>query len=298
MIRIRVSDRKLRRLISLQQPDWLSSAARTMQSNGPTKMGKNPSWSEIKAVYSKLQSSKCAYCERKIAQSATYKPTQRIQDVDHHRPKGAVKIWPSAMLADMRKITYHEFLELGGKGPSGYYLLTHHHWNYVMACQPCNQALKRDHFPIAGARRLDGTDPWTRTMKGEWPYLIFPLGDLDDDPETLIHFDGLLPRPADPDANHHDHWRARVTIDFFDLASEDIVTDRAVAIDHLYKSLLLTRSRDPWVRTNAESTVAHLTSNVAPHTACAKAFHRLWRQDEQDARGLGESAGDITCKRQ
>lgn len=221
MIRIRVTDEELRRLINFEQPEWLSKAAQTMRGNRPGKKGKSPSWSDIKIVYSGLQSSKCAYCERKIAQSAAYKPTQRIQDVDHHRPKGAVKVWPSAILADERKITYHESLKLGGKGSSGYYLLTHHHWNYVVACPPCNQALKRDHFPVAGTRRLDGKDPWT--MKKEDPYLIFPLGDLDDDPETLIHFDGLFPRPADPDVNHHDHWRARVTIDFFDLASEEIM---------------------------------------------------------------------------
>ena len=35
-------------------------------------------------------------------------------------------------------------------------------------------------------------------MKSEQAFFIYPIGDLDDDPEDLIRFDGMHPEPSAP----------------------------------------------------------------------------------------------------
>ncbi|MFV8749901.1 hypothetical protein ACNOYE_05085 [Nannocystaceae bacterium ST9] len=291
-----VVDRDLRRMISETSPTWLRAATAAMNSSTPSKVQDQPSWSVIKVVYTTLQHGKCAFCERKLAQTPDYRPALRAQDVEHYRPKRAVKAWPPANLAKERGLKYPDWLELGVRGASGYYRLAHHHWNYTISCPACNQSHKRDYFPIAKSRRLDGTNP--RAMTSEWPYLIFPLGTHDDDPEDLIRFDDLLPHPVQSDPMYHDYWRARVTIDFFDLASEEIITDRADALHHLATTLELTEIGDtPQVRQKAERVAAELTSPRARHTACAKAFFRLWTTDRESARRIADRAADILLKR-
>ena len=96
---------------------------------------------------------------------------------------------------------------------SGYYLLSYHLRNYAVACKSCNSGLKKDHFPIAGPYDLNGDDP--TKMKKELPWLLYPIGQLDIDPEEVITFYGYLPQSKS--TNPHLRLRGLVTISFFGL---------------------------------------------------------------------------------
>ena len=59
------------------------------------------------------------------------------------------------------------------------------------ACKTCNSRLKANFFPVAGRHSFTGTNP-IQLNRRERPYLIYPLGDVDDDnAEDLIAFEGL-----------------------------------------------------------------------------------------------------------
>ena len=122
-------------------------------------------------------------------------------------------------------------------GNNGYYRLAYHIFNYAAACKPCNSALKKNGFPIAGTYRLEADD--LEALKDEEAYLIYPLGDMDEDPEELIEFHGVVPRPIA--ARGHRRHRALVTIDFFKLGDpderENLFMDRARIITALYPLL-------------------------------------------------------------
>ena len=68
--------------------------------------------------------------------------------------------------------------------------------------------------------------------------MIFPLGDLDDDPSELIMFHGLSPQPR---RDGFDRLRALVTIELFGLDDhrkrKGLLLDRARAIERLYFAL-------------------------------------------------------------
>jgi len=134
---------------------------------------------------------KCAFCERSL-ESKKYGKIE--QDVEHFRPKASVKNWP--VPAALKKLGVAPTAVPAGA--KGYHLLPHHLFNYAAACKPCNSVLKKDYFPIAGAYATDGSDPAALTA-GEQPYLIYPIGQVDDDPETLIDFHGTSPRAVSPE---------------------------------------------------------------------------------------------------
>jgi hypothetical protein len=140
----------------------------------------------------------------------------------------------------------------------GYFLLSYHPFNYAAACKPCNSALKRDYFPIADAYNLIGEDP--KQLKKEKPYLIYPIGDWDTDPEQLIRFHGVSPQPVA--VKGYRRHRALVTIEFFELDNvnrrKNLIRERAVIIIALFPQgldhrvghfwpLSITRQRYLWV---------------------------------------------------
>ena len=234
-------------------------------------------WSRIKSVYMALQGSKCAFCERGIEDQPI------DQDVEHFRPKKTVKRWPIPKSIEQE-------LQAGGSqirqpatgSERGYRLLAYHPWNFVASCKTCNSVFKRSYFPIAGPRVPDARKPTTLRQR-ERPYLIFPLGDLDADPEDLITFHGLSPQPG---RNGFDRLRALVTIDLLGLDDhrkrKGLLLDRARAIEKLYIAL---DSTSP----EAAAVVTRLaTSPDEPHANCLRSFERLWRRRPQEARALYE----------
>ncbi len=287
MIRYQISRSKLEEAIEEEKPGWLEEARRKTEAfrqagefNEPD--GEN-SWGDIKAVYMRLQKNKCIYCERKL-ESEQYGKIEH--DVEHYRPKNPVKAWPSKK---MKRV--YDF-PTGNASAKGYYLLSYNQLNYATACKTCNTPLKLNYFPIAGSR-INDSDDFER-LKRESPYLIYPVGDLDENPENLITFEGVLPVPKMK--RGHRHRRARVTIDFFALdIREELLKMRAriiLSVWLAYKSLN-NQSADAEDRDTAQSIINIALSPESDHTNCARSFHNLCQQDIQRAREYAEQARRI-----
>jgi hypothetical protein len=274
----------LEALIAAENAGWLAgAAARTeeLRSAGRWDDGRK-TWSEIKGVYRRLQHDKCAFCERRLG-GQPYGAVEH--DVEHFRPKAAVKAWPPQTEAKKRRVSYR--FATGDAWDEGYYLLAFHPWNYVTACKTCNSALKRSYFPVAGARISGGEDP--RRMKSEKPFLVYPLGDMDDDPETLITFRGSIPVPRFRSGVRH--RRASVVIDFFRLdIREELLWERSDRIVSLFMALRMAEGGSAADRALGERNVALHLSPYSPHTNCARAFRTLYDQDRDEAGEIADLA--------
>jgi hypothetical protein len=278
MIRYPITDADLRAAIDRQKGGWFARAdQRTAKFKTAGKYDeKTGIWSEIKPVYVRLQFNKCGFCERKLSDEER---GLLDYDVEHFRPKSTVSAWPSAEVRTKRRISF----ATGDPWETGYYMLAYHPWNYLAACKPCNTALKGSHFPIAAARAADpaqAADPYQ--LGGEKPFLVYPLGDLDEDPAELITFKGNLPRPVH--RSGHRHRRARVLIAFFELDTrEDLLEDRAKWIGALWTALRLAQTGSAQDRMLAEGSMHEILSPYAPHSNCLQAFYRLAMESPTDA---------------
>jgi hypothetical protein len=238
-------------------------------------------WNRVKAVYWEFQHGKCAYCERRLAAPSFGGAVE--YDVDHHRPKNGVQEWPTLEIRRERDITYR--FSTGGPFPEGYYLLAYHVLNYAIACKKCNSPLKANFFPVAGQRGEQSDDP--AALREEKPFLLYPLGDLDEDPEAILTFDGINPVPRVKRGPRR--WRAQVTIDFFELARrEELWWGRAQVIRDLYIALSL--RRDESLHEHAVRAVESLLAPAAEHASCARAFQALYDMDRSRADAIFQSA--------
>ncbi len=297
MIRYEITRADLEAQIEAESPGWLAKAAKRTAACRKKKAfdGGESIWSDIKPVYMRLQHNKCAYCERKLEGE----PYGRVEhDVEHYRPKNGVKAWPDDRIKAERKIDY-EF-PTGRDWDQGYYLLAFQPTNYITACKSCNTPLKANYFPIAGTRRGPQADDPAR-LASEHPYLLYPLGNLDDDPEDVLTdddpedvltFDGIVPKPVKRSGDNR--RRAVVTIDFFELDTrEELLRGRAEAIWALKFALIVAESDlSPTDKTLAERTIARLQSDQRPHTNCVRSFLRIYRQDHPRAEKLFQAAMD------
>jgi hypothetical protein len=112
----------------------------------------------VKKAFAAAQSDKCCFCEGVF--NAHY-----IGDVEHYRPKGAVR--------EGKKVIY-----------PGYYWLAFEFRNLFFACADCNQYRKRDQFPLVdeGARARSHRD----NVDLEDPLILDPSGPRD--PRLHIRF--------------------------------------------------------------------------------------------------------------
>lgn len=173
----------------------------------------------------------------------------------------------------------------------GYFLLPYHPFNYSAACKPCNSALKKDYFPIAGKYDLTGDDPAKLTK--EKPFLICPVGDFDDAPEDLIRFHGVSPQPIAP--NGHDRERALVTIEFFKLDDEakrkNLLRERAVVIIALHPQLeKLADGATGNAKVEAQKLVDGFTAAKSAHTNCARSYRDLFQNNRAEAKAVFDGA--------
>jgi hypothetical protein len=231
--------------------------------------------------------SKCAYCERKLEAIAYGK---REQDVEHFRPKTKVKAWklPPSL------VRHQVALTPVADGQAGYHRLAYHPFNYAASCKPCNSALKKNFFPIAGIYQPAGSNP--AEMMSERPYLIFPIGNFDKASEELIHFYGVSPQPSV--ANGHERSRALVTIEFFKLDDEikrkNLVRERAAIITALYPQLkMLSTGSSESARSRAQNIVNAYISTKAPHTNYARSYQALFRSNPKDAEVVFQRAAEL-----
>lgn len=266
--------------------DWLDRAAErtaVFKQQGYYEE-KSSIWSEVKPVYMALQGNgKCAYCERQLEEVTLGKVEQ---DVEHFRPKGNIKAWkPTKKLADAGIA----FSPVPASG-LGYYLLPYHPFNYAAACKPCNSTLKKDYFPIAAKYNLKGSNP--AKLKTEKPYLIYPIGDVDTDPEKLIEFRGASPVAVAKSG--HARNRALVTIEFFKLDDPDkrknLYRDRAILIMALFPLLQKTKTGTAAQKATARATVDGFLKPELKHLNCARSFDRLFAENSVEAEAVYESA--------
>jgi len=286
MIRYAINKGELEKLIEAESPGWLAKAeARTAEFRKKGVYAEESSiWSAVKPVYMRLQGNgKCAYCEREMESV----PLGKIeQDVEHFRPKGSVKGWKMPSKPSDTKIAFTAAPKKG----KGYYLLPYHPFNYAAACKPCNSTLKKDYFPIAGTYNLDAEDP--TKLSSEEPYLIYPIGSLDDDPEDLIEFHGVSPFPVA--RTGHKRSRALVTIEFFKLDDpekrKNLYRDRALIIMAVFTLLQQTRVGASGGKAAAQATVDGFLKPQLRHLNCAKSFRRLFDSNSGEAQAIFDRA--------
>ncbi|MDX2041413.1 MAG: hypothetical protein SF097_09195 [Acidobacteriota bacterium] len=288
MIRYPITQAELEAAVEREKRGWLDKARQKTDAfraaGGFNEPASRNSWSEIKAAYIRLQQNKCAYCERSFGHDRR----SRIEhDVEHFRPKSSVKAWP----AEGASLSYS--FATGDASETGYYLLAYNIFNYTTACKTCNSILKVNYFPVLAARKLN-SEKFT-TLKAEKPLLVYPIGELDDDPEELITFEGFLPVPKFKRGDRY--RRARVTIDLFELDTrEDLLKARAGIILSLWVALRLLQTAGAAAddHADAQKIVELATSSASPHTNCARAFSKLYEQDFAKARQYKERAAALT----
>jgi hypothetical protein len=258
---------------------WLAKAKKLTE-----ELKKSPSkpiaskWSEIKSVYTKLQHGKCAFCERLLGE---HELASVEFDVEHFRPKNAVKPWPPKEEPGNQP-RFANLPRSRGKG-KGYRFLAYHHLNYASSCKTCNSRLKANYFPIAGRHNFRGEDP-KALLQSERPYLIYPLGDFDDDPENIIAFEGYLAVPRTPsNVDQYRYDRARVTIAFFRLNKErdDILVLRAKQLEDLLSKLeIMQGSNSAAKRKQVWQDIQRLGHEASHHAGCVRSLLRLYGEPE------------------
>ncbi|KSV65365.1 hypothetical protein N182_35815 [Sinorhizobium sp. GL2] len=218
-------------------------------------------WSEIKPAYMALQHNKCIFCE--APEYAPERGTYNL-DVEHFRPKNTVQLWPRAGAARQYQFS------TGGAG-GAYYWLALDPTNYAVSCKECNSRYKSNFFPVAAARGNTGNSP--QQLQSELPFLCYPLGDWDEDPESLITFDGTIAIPASDDPLKL--RRAEVIIDFFEL-NDRLALQRERAQFIILFGRFLEEVLIGMGGNQAELIVAKMELPSAPHASCLRSFKRAW----------------------
>lgn len=288
MIGYRTSRTAICNAIAAQEPMWLGRAAdRTKGFVAAKKYEEKSSiWADVKVVYMRIQFDKCIYCERKLESEALGKIEQ---DVEHFRPKGNVRAFtPSAALTNQGVV-----VSAIPAGPAGYYSLPYDVFNYSAACKPCNSTLKSDQFPIAGAYDFAGANP--KALLAEKPLLIYPIGDFDADPESLIRFHGTSPQAVK--SRGLGRRRALTTIEFFRLddvlARKNLFRERAVIITLIFPQLEAITAGVNVAK--ARRVVDGCTHDSAPHANCARSFVALHARDPVGAAKIADAAGELVA---
>ncbi len=307
MIRYALSQQRLVRLIRQVDDQWLDKAktktSRFRAAHAFTESSSQYTWGDIKIVYMHVQHHKCAYCERRLGSFEVDDPNTRVtddnfhtlryvgrieHDVEHYRPKNGVGRWPSRAAARERDIDFG--FPLGDAFNEGYYLLAYQIWNYVTACKVCNTTYQGNYFPIAADRGPQSDNP--RQLRNEKPYLLYPLGTVDTNPEQVITFEGLLPIPVA--ASRLKRHRAEVTIRFFELhRRDDLLRERAGNIRDLFLALrVLENAVGASDRDLAEGAINPLLSDASAHTNCNRAFHKLYHENRVRAKEIAQECVD------
>lgn len=278
MIRYPVDRQNLLNLIQAKKASWLSDAQTRTAAYAQSKdyTGGAEFWGDIKQVYIDLQHEKCAYCETKLQGKIL---ASKVHEVEHFRPKSSIKAWPDRKRKYWKAFPTH--IKTSGAHDKGYYLLAYHPYNYAIACTRCNSTLKSNYFPVRGERDVTLADPTNGA--NEEALLIFPLMDIDDDPSSLIDFDGVLAVPRHEKGALHE--RAVTTIWFFQLNHEDLTTRRAEMIGYLWNALELAQmAANVADRQFAQETVDEVCSARGQFSSCMASFRRLYEKDRAQAR--------------
>lgn len=255
--------------IAAIDPRWKAKAdARTQRFvNAGAYSEKSSIWSTTKPVYMKLQHYKCIFCERPF-ENERYGNIEF--DVEHFRPKSSIQAWPNPTIHPVLNYAF----PTGGAKDSGYYWLAYDIQNYAASCKVCNSALKSNYFPIGGARGAALSS--LGVLSAEQPYLCYPLGTLDEDPEDLLSFVGTIARPTETAGPRR--RRGQIIIDFFDLnGREQLHRQRAQMISIVGAPL---QADHAGTATDVDrKVIAQLGNPSLPHASCLRSFKRLFDAD-------------------
>lgn len=293
MIRVPISGRALRDSFDAVAPatgrsaSWLDraedAAAHLRARKAFEKVPGAPDWRDVISVYRGLQHHKCAYCERPLP---TEDFSAREHDVEHYRPKGRCVAWPPPQWPP-GTTRAHAIPFLPGCGrAAGYPELAYEPDNYAASCPTCNEALKHDHFPIAGRPSRSRTAGVRALNEAERPYLLFPIGDVDtDDPEDVIAFEGIRAIPRYVDRRSWKHRRAVLTIELFQLNERhELLRERQGVLDALFGLFKIEKtSSDQREVDYVKERIRDITSPASAHTSCARSFLALLSSHPTDA---------------
>ncbi len=289
MIRYPINLSQIRDRVNQLDATWLNEASTRIEafrsageynddlliprSGGGTKKA-SAIWSIIKPIFMVLQNDKCAYCERQLSSEEWGRGEH---DLEHYRPKSSAKPWtlPPSLIAENINLTP----PLRGSKDPGYHLLSYSLLNYCAACKTCNSGLKSNYFPIEGVREPSGENP--RQMRSERALLLFPVSNVDPDPEGFIDFHGLAPRARG--GSGFKRKRALVTIEFFQLGNplrKELFRERARQLTAVYSFLvnLENSGNNVW-----NKLVDLYAAPESPHTNCVRSFVRLFQNDRVEA---------------
>ena len=133
-------------------------------------------------------------------------------------------------------------------------------------------------------------------MDAEKPWLLYPVGCLDVDPEDVVTFHGYLPQSKSEDPFLK--LRGLVTIAFFSLDDvnrrKNLILERAWKIVTLH--FLLTMTEDGG-NEGAGTLVDPMLASNAPHANCARSFARLFRSDRIRADKVADMASEFLKSR-
>jgi hypothetical protein len=294
VIRHAITEAALRAAIEREQPGWLDKAAtRTARlvadgryHEDTVEGAPRPSWSKIKGAYRTLQGDKCAYCEKLVG--ADYASVEH--DVEHYRPKRETTGWGPRSRPKRPALGV-----TSRKGrAAGYFWLAYEPLNYCTSCKTCNSTLKSTRFPILGRAGAPSDTP-AALQDSERPLLPYPLSDIDDDPEEIVRWSGLVARSTGDTETRR--VRGKATIAFFALnGRRDLQHGRALQLVAVWRKLEVAfdTSRPPAERTAAADYVdAYVANDKQPHAACMRAFVRLARSDRGKAEALITAIDDF-----
>jgi hypothetical protein len=281
MIQYKITAKDLKEKIQNESPGWLAKARkRTNRFRLLKRYSESSSiWSEVKPAYIKVQEGKCAFCERQL-EKGQFAPID--WDVEHFRPKGRIQLWPAGKEAAALNFSF----SCGPSSSRGYYLLPYHYLNYTASCKVCNSRLKRDYFPIAAKKRSFREGNPARLLK-EKPFLIYPITELDEDPESILTFQGYVCIPV---ANSGErHKRALVTIAFFHLNDRDLFLEqRARLIIATWNALRVVADHpDDQIASEYLESIDHPSF---PHANCVRSFVRVYQSDRALAQTYAQKA--------
>lgn len=290
MIRYSITEDELRARIDKQSRGWTAKAEKATKEL--RKLGRfedvGPSWSLVKPVYRSLQHNKCGYCERQLPKE---KYSGAEHDIDHYRPKRACEPWPPSHWPPKSKgVSRLKFKPNTGRA-RGYPELAYQPLNYVATCKTCNEALKADYFPILGRPSAPRSEIGTLNL-GERPLLLYPIGTLDSDPETIVTFEGIRAIPAA--SKGAIARRAEAVIELFQLnARDDLSVGRGHAIRRLWNDFEKSvKDKDA----AAAAAVQRRLEPDEPHAGCVRAFYRLLQTSPKTAFRILEDAKAIAHK--
>jgi hypothetical protein len=281
MIRYPFDDAQVAQDISAIDPRWASKAAKRavkIRRDGAY-LEKSSIWSTVKPVFMLLQHNKCAYCERQF-ENPDYGTIEF--DVEHFRPKSAVPAWPDPV----RHAGQHYSYETGSVG-AGYHWLAYDLSNYAASCKICNSICKLNFFPVAGARAAQpamdiGEADARQALADEQPFLCYPIGGADEDPQDLITFRATTAVPVG--ATEPQRRRGEIIINFFALNErEQLHRERARMISLIGNAVGNVGQPLP------PSAIARYSLASYPHAGCIRAFLSLWATNPATAQRIHQA---------